>query len=271
MNPRVLARAAWKQFQQDLPQPELVRMFYPRGIVFVHVPKCGGSSVETALRSAYRYSRIRVDSERSAAGAKATLPEGAAVRDTLISASVMRSHVLHYALACGYACITGHAPLRNNMIEAYQGSHAFVTILRDPVARFKSHYAFSYQSGRHGHIGEALDAFLDTPRARDIGTLFIKYFGLVEPGADYDVAAAVARSKETLAKMEVVGFLDRMDAFAEGVGRIRGKRIAIGHENKGVARRAEKMQFTEAQEARIREVCAPDIEIYEWARERWAK
>lgn len=266
-----ILRALVRQFRQELPQPEMVRRLYPRGTVFVHVPKCGGTSVEMGLRAAYRWSRFRVDSERSAAGAKAVLGPEAAVRDALIMGSVMRSHVLHYALACGYACITGHAPLRPGMMEAYAGSHAFVTILRDPVERFKSHYAFSYQSGRHGHIEEPLEAFLETPRAEDIGRLFVKYYGLVETGAGYEVGAAVARSKETLEKMEAIGFLDRMDEFAAALTRVRGKTVSIGHANKGEARRKAPVALTPGIERRIRELCAPDIEIYEWARSRFAE
>lgn len=269
MSIKGLARAAWRQWRQDLPQPELVRMFYPRGIVFVHVPKCGGSSVEEGLRKAYRYSRFRVDSERSAAGVRATLGQVAPVRDTLIGASIMRSHVLHYALACGYACITGHAPLRPGMMEAYDASHAFVTILRDPVERFKSHYAFSHGSGKSGHIEEDLEAFLDTPRATDIGQLYLKYFGLVETGSAFDTARAVEAAKQTLDQMSAIGFLDRMDGFAEALGAIRGRPVNIGHANKGTARRKDRVEFSPAVVARIEAICAPDIEIYNWARARF--
>lgn len=265
-----MSRALWKHWRQDIPQPSIVKLFYRRGVVFVHVPKCGGSSVEKSLRSAYPLSRIRIDSERSAAAVQVAAGGGLTVRETLQAASVMRSHVLHYVLGAGYACITGHAPLRPGLIDRFSGSHGFVTILRDPTERFKSHYRFNNsvtQGGQYGHISEPIEAFLETPRAQDFGRMFIKYFAEVETGLDYDLNVAIETSKRTLGKMELVGFVDRMDLFAKGVSAIRGRTILIGHENKGDEKNSK--PFSESVERRIREICAPDLEIYQWARSKF--
>lgn len=268
-NPAALLRAGLRQLRQGLPNAEFTRSLYPRGAVFVHVPKCGGTSVEEGLRRAYPLSRIRVDSERSAAAAKALLPAGAPTRDVLNAASVMRSHVLEYVLGCGYACITGHAPLRPGVIDAFGERYGFVTLLREPVARFKSHYAYSFRSGRHGEIAEALPEFLDTPRARDIAQLYLKYFALIEPGQDFDTGAAVIQAKATLERLAVVGFVDDMPGFAASLTSALGRKVEIGHANKGEKKNKTSVEFPPELEDRIRALCAPDIEIYAWARERF--
>ncbi|MDB5441078.1 MAG: hypothetical protein JWM33_3505 [Caulobacteraceae bacterium] len=268
-NPAALVRAGLRQLRQGLPNAEFTRSIYPRGAVFVHVPKCGGTSVEEGLRRAYPLSRIRVDSERSAAAAKALLPDGAPTRDVLGAASLMRSHVLEYVLGCGYACITGHAPLRRGVIEAFGDRYGFVTLLRDPVARFKSHYAYSYRSGRHGEIAEALPEFLDTPRARDIAQLYLKYFALIEPGREVVADAAITQAKATLNGLAVVGFVDDMTGFADDLTSALGRKVNIGHANQGQRKNKTQVEFPAELEDRIRALCAPDIEIYAWARQRF--
>lgn len=270
-NPAAFLKSGLRQWRQGLPNDEFVRGAYGRGVVFVHVPKCGGTSVEEALTSAYPLSRVRVDSERSAAAAKAVLPAGSTTREVLVAASRMRSHVLEYMLGCGYGCITGHAPLRPQMLEAFGDYHAFVTLLRHPVARFKSHYAYSFRSGRHGEIAEPLEAFLDTPRARDIAELFLKYFALGETGAPFDRASAIAQSKATLEKMAVVGFVDDMDGFAADLTRSLGRPIKIGHANRGEGKNRTPVDFPPELDSRIEALCAADLEIYDWARARFGK
>lgn len=254
-----------------MPQAEIYNKLYSRGIVFIHVPKCGGTSVDFALRRAYPFNRLRVNAEGSGKAAHALWPDGEpTIRDGLGAASEIRTNVLKYALGCGYSCITGHAPLATGMIEGFSASHDFITILRDPVSRFKSHYRYSHNTGRHGDIVEPIDAFLDTPRARDLGRLFIKYYGLVDIYKPFDEMAAIESSKQTLNQMSAVGFVDRMDNFSARVAQLSGSRIRIGHVNRGAGDSTGADPFSPEVVERIKALCAPDIEIYNWARREFA-
>lgn len=244
---------------------------YARGIVFVHVPKCGGTSVGRALRPAFVRSRMRINAESSTAAVSAiNAAETLTVRDVLIRSTRINTAVLQYALGNGAQCITGHAPLTPGLIDAYSGSHDFVTILRDPVDRFKSSYTYAHKSGRYGNVDEDIEAFLETARARDFGSLFIKYYGLVDFYGDYDADEAVASAKATLSQMSAVGFVDRMEDFSNQLCALTGKDLKIGHENRGASKAHKSRVFAPEIEARIAQLCARDMEIYNWAREAFA-
>lgn len=266
-----LARAYKRQWRHGVLPAATARQLYPRGVVFVHVPKCGGTSVEQGLRAAYPLSRFRIHAEGSATVTAALWDQGEpTTRDLLGGASEVRTMVLKYALGCGYACITGHAPLARGVIGAFRESHDFVTILRDPISRFKSHYMYSFRNGRHGSIEEPIEDFISTDRARDLGSLFLKYYSLENTYRPFDAAKAIESAKATLSEMSVVGFVDQMDAFADDLVKL-GRKVRIGHANKGANEGGKKQIFTPEVMAEVEALCAADLEVYRWARERFAR
>ena len=91
----------------------------------------------------------------------------------------------------------------------------------------------------------------------------------METGSAYDPAQAVATSKQTLEKMAAIGFIDHMDGFAAKLTQLRGRPVNIGHANQGRTRRKDPMTFTPEQIRKIEAICAPDTEIYQWARARY--
>lgn len=249
----------------------LADSLYGNGVVFVHVPKCAGTSVENALRGLYRFSRVVIHPEISFTAASLGAANEMSRHDLLNRASRFRQMLLPYHLATGVKCITGHAPLAQGVIDSYRSSHRFVTVLRDPVERFISHYSFSYKSRHHGRIDEPLQAFLDTPRAQATGVLFLEYFSETVPGERYEFATAIQKAKENLEKMAVVGFVEELDRFALDVSRCLGRGLRIGHSNKTRDRNLSgHIEVGPEQRRRIEELCAPDIEIYHWARSRFA-
>lgn len=110
---------------------------YKFGIVFTHVPKCGGSSVETALFRHYRFSRERIYpiEARHAQRAAGRAPKG---QPPDIEALAFRELLLAYALNRGVKCVTGHNPLSPALRKNFAPDWKFITILREPVSRFCS-------------------------------------------------------------------------------------------------------------------------------------
>jgi hypothetical protein len=257
--------------KNGLPPRPLADRLHARGIVFVHVPKCAGTSVEYAIRRHYRLSRYLIDPETSFAAAQKSLglPETDEHRHAfLCEASELRRQVLHYTLGVGYKCITGHAPLGSNTIAGWQESHDFVTLLREPVTRYISHLAYNF-GNQHGHggVSGSLDTFLESPRARMMGTLYPKYFAGLPMSADLGSAEAISQAKDTLKRCAVVGFMDDMAAFKDDLTCLTGHKIIFKHENQTGEARKQKLQLSGAQLEKIRTLCAADIEIYNWAKE----
>jgi hypothetical protein len=256
----------------DAPK-RLADRLYERGIVYVHVPKCAGSSVERALRSKYRLSRKLIDSEASFSAAAKELgvsPDDDNRHSILQKASEMRRNLLHYYLAKGVKCITGHAPLGGNTIASYSEAYDFATVLRDPEQRFHSHLAYNLNGGGgHGAINEEIDSFLERPRAVTMGALYVKYFSGLPMNDDFSTRAAIEASQKALEKMAVVGFVDAMDDFADDLTCLTGSQISIGLHNPTEKNRKQALQLNDAQKARIKLLVAPDREIYDWARKRF--
>ena len=268
-----MLRQTLRDLKNGNPPKALADKIHERGIVFVHVPKCAGSSVEAALRPHYRLSRKLIDPEISfeAAAKELGLTADDSNRHHILQrASEMRRTLLHFHLAQGVKCLTGHAPLGPRTIQAFAPSHDFVTLLRDPVERFKSHLAYNLNGGGgHGGINEGLDEFLRRPRARTMGALYVKYFSGESMEADFSDSRLIEAAKENLSQMAVIGFVEDMDNFADDLTCLTTHRVEIGRYNPTEAGKKQSLRFSDEQLARIEFLCTPDRAIYDWAREKF--
>jgi hypothetical protein len=144
----------------------------PPCIAFIHIPKCGGTSVASALRRAY-VPRLRSGLDkllRRPAASYRNIPGAASTRASIATGlplPVVRTALLSYHLALenpGIVC--GHVPFSRSIGEMFASRWRFVTILRDPVDRFFSEYFYNrYKTGDHFRIREELPDYLDTPDA----------------------------------------------------------------------------------------------------------
>lgn len=241
-----------------------------RGLVFVHVPKCGGTSVERALRARFRLGRRAIAPEETFAAARAMLgaPDDEAGRhETLIRASELRRDMLHVYLSEGASLVTGHAPLGPRTLDAFGPTHDFVTVMRGPAERMRSHLAFNRtpQAG-HGQSELSVTRFLETPRAKVLGALYVKYLSGLPMTADLTTPGAVDAARRTVDRLALVGFTDAMDVFADRLAKLTGARLKIGHENRG-----EPAALPSGALERIEDLCAPDRAVYAHARERFGE
>lgn len=232
-----MIRSSLKDLKNGLPPRALADRVHARGLIFVHVPKCAGTSVERAIRRHYRLSRISINPDTSYSAARDLLTSDADQHTALMRASEMRRDLLHYHIETGYKCITGHAPLGSRTLDICADSHDVVTLLRDPAERYRSHLRFNLTDrSRHGRISMPVEKFLDTPRAQAMGTLYTKYFSGLPMDADLTSTEAVERSIETLKRLSLVGLVEDLSGFAADLTCLTGHRITIGHENRTPAR-----------------------------------
>ena len=229
---------------------------YTERVMFVHVPKCGGTSLSHVLRARYALSYAKID-EAASARACETL-DGNAWFD-------FKRGLASYYAAEGAHFVQGHFCVDRRFIDTHAKHYRIITVLRNPVDRFVSHYHFDK---RYNRI--PFDEFTVSPTGRTEGRVLCHFFGELPWDAIPDRArldAAVATAVDNLSALAVVGFVEdpeRMDTeFEHAIGfRPRTPVRNVGRTRQRGA------EFTPAQLERVDELCADDARIYAAMRER---
>jgi hypothetical protein len=113
-------------------------------LVFLHVPKCGGTAVEKAIQwySIRHSARLDVEALRHAVRlpCHSSIPGGM----TLTSKDCFPHAVaiVAYHLFRGDDYVHGHFPVSRSILDRFGTTHQFMTVLRDPVERWISNYRF---------------------------------------------------------------------------------------------------------------------------------
>lgn len=244
-------------------------------IVFHHVPKTGGTSIGSAIRERFPLSSAGFDQNAAYATVEALYPDFD--RTPLFSDEFlrMRRETFVNHLVRDHRCVAGHFPFDEVAWARFHDRYRFVTVLRDPVKRFVSHYFDSYRPepdpSRPFAISMSLDELLETERGRRFGRIYAEFYSGLTGRADFDSREAIDRSKANLERFDVVGFLENTDDFVQRLASECGLRIRLEHLRRGSTSKKTRVDtLTPEIVEKIRSMCATDIEIYEWARERFA-
>jgi hypothetical protein len=244
---------------------DAVDRLLPQRFVFHHVPKCGGTSVGRALRKRYLLSQATVTPESSFRAFEAFT--GRTDRDQmLVDVLDLREQMLLYHMFEDVRGISLHVRFSQVAWELFADRYKFVTMLREPVARFLSHYNWSYDKPHaHARIEEEFDAFLETERARRLGATFVEYYCGLPKETDICSDAAIAAAIANLQKFSVIGDLAKIECFESDIRDALGVRVKVRHENRagGDRKFVSAASLPEKTMARVRELCAPDLAVWE--------
>jgi hypothetical protein len=244
-------------------------------LFFLHVPKCGGVSVQNAIESCYSLidkftGHRQLDHPATNSAAKALNPSVERFSEDDYEVLKFREQLLLYFMSQkSTRYVTGHFAFSETAYKAFGNKFTFLTILRDPVPRWISLYFF----GKHrGSIREELKDFVDSDYARSQGYEFVKFIGGPLKDGNYTTREAIDRAKENLERIHIVGALEHQDDFCAKFKARLGVDLRIPEMNTSPVSRAQRESVvTEEIKERVREICRPDLEVYRYAVENFVK
>jgi hypothetical protein len=244
------------RLHKRLPDPKLF---------FLHIPKCGGTSIDKAIGSNYRkryfLSNDSVFRLNSAASHKASQVAG-------LPLGAYREHLLTYHMSLNHLkYITGHFVFSPRVFEEFGTQWRFVTILRDPVSRWFSHYFFNrYKKSDHFQIQDDIETYINSDKGIRQGHFLVYY--LTGQGVDSTFVSqeVVDQAIENLEKFSLIGCLEHLDIFARNFEKRFALKLNIPVANTNPLSKSEQgYKITDGLRKRVEEICQPDIELYKHA------
>lgn len=260
-----------------------------RRIQHIHIPKCAGNSVFRGMRDALKPDRTLVlDSIATYLAARKLRP----CRNEFEFEShhlEVKQVLLSFYLEQGYGLISGHLPFSPLCHEQSGDTTDFLTILREPVERLKSHVAYlifaqprtSVEDYHTGKVDPG-DEVIRILEREEIGIWMARsqtiYLGGLGKDGRADLENRVANAIAALDLHRIVGFDHNLEAFAAAFKTAYGQPVNVGRDNT-----IESVQHDRAllkrvygvlegsMRSRVREMCADDCRLYEAAREKFSK
>ncbi len=175
----------------------------PRKILFDHLPKCGGSSLNVYLNAHYPKRKIfSIDGSNPTASV-----------DEFKNLSQRNRHA--------YGLVKGH--LGHKLLDYVHPKCLTVTVFREPVDRIISHYYYAKRTPTHYLYSEihksemSLETYATSNLSVELRNWYTTHFsGLAVDKAERNPEESITRAVEiVLKRYDIIGFLDNFSSFAE--------------------------------------------------------
>ena len=220
------------------------------GIIYIHVPKCGGSSFGAALRLRYLFSQsgITLDQGDPHEGSCNQRLNDYDARDIELKNLTDKNTKL----------ICGHVRYSRALHQSLGGEYSFVTLLRDPVQRFVSHYNYLQRSHQNPLRPDTLKAFLGTDDAKRLASQYLFYFARLDQTMGANTDRLAQKAIANLSHFDLVGDLSAPVEFSNNLNRLAKSPLPKWQRNVS----PEPTKIPPDLLGQIEDLCAADIEVY---------
>jgi len=231
-------------------------------IVFLHVPKCGGTSLMAALDACMKPWRA------TQRGSVLHLDEHAVREATRVgpaSYGVARRLMLAYHLATTDArLVHGHYRYSRATFERHRDRWSFITLLRHPVERWLSNYYYNatLPVDNEFRIEASLRDHLASERATIFGTEIVRSFADLDDACDPHADEAVDRAVANLRELDLVGTLEDLSGFQDAFEAKFGYSLSVPRHNVTSERRKPPPAVEPDVADQIRRLCEPDLRVF---------
>lgn len=239
---------------------------------FLHIPKCGGTSITQALSSCCARECRFLPSPQRADNAK-FLNAQASLKGARLCGMALgkyREHLLLYFMSMkNVKFITGHYNFSELVCQEFGEEWTFITMLRHPVSRWFSHYFFNrYKEADHFKINDDLASFVDSGPGQRMGHFYV--YNLTGEGQFGSVSTeTVTQAIEYLEKFSIVGCIEHLNIFLKQFEELYHIKLNIKAKNKNpLDKSKQKEQISEEIMKKVEKICQPDMEIYNFALSR---
>ena len=233
-------------------------------IFFMHLPKTGGTSVDSAFQKHYGREHVKIEASESYEASK-ILFDNSQKEFSYDDCFRYRDSLLLYHMHLGSKYISGHIRFNQKIWENTKDKYAYITVLRHPVKRYISNYFFNkYKETEHCRINDELSEFLDSGRAKSWGYMYTKYFSGNPKIAAAPSEELLETAKENALKFNTIGFLEKLDDFVTECKDKYNLHLRIPHKRKNPKSSRE---ISQANLEKINHICRCDVELYDFIRQ----
>lgn len=215
-------------------------------IAFVHIAKCGGVSIDTALRgSLANLKERRIDREASLIASLSDFTQKINSIDSACDFSeyhaIKLQRLFDQYLALNWQYVSGHVAVNTDTLNRYKEKYAFVTMLRDPVERFISNYIFNKLTNTNtfmlpnnlstDNVIKEAHEIIGSRRGWHIANIPTMCITGSFPSNIEQAKLLNKTFSENISKFAVVGFLNQTDSFTNQIESLTGRKINICHKN----------------------------------------
>jgi hypothetical protein len=224
-------------------------------VFFLHIPKCGGTSVTRAINSKFAPENIQhLD----------VLASTRVARSLDLDLMTYRENLLFYYMAMD-SCrlVSGHFNWSDRAYQLFGEDWKFVTVLRHPVRKWLSQYHFNrYKdiAANHFQVDMDINAYMDSEEGKALGHDQVSK--LSDPGIQ-DPEARLVAALGNLEKFAVIGLTEHLDRFQQDFEDCFGTPVNIPLLNRNPApdRQQDALDSAEIME-RVEALCKQDLVLY---------